>query len=147
MDWIFTSMLNFQDVLLRREEYCGVICPYQLANLLTRLFQFYWIKIVAAGLGSLLEPSGITDALINAGVYGQGVAESSVVNVGEYINAKEGMGIIAEAMDYMLYKAFQLSESYTVNMGSLPSEYANRDFEGTTSFVYNGDPTTDFTQC
>ena len=163
MDSIFTSMINFQDVLLQREEYCGalwcdeaVYCiakeiqllrPYQFANIFIGLGPFHWIKIVAAGLGSFLEPSGITEALINAGVYGQGVAESSVMKGGDYIKAKEGMGIIAETMDYMFYEAFQLSESYAVNMASLPLEDTKRDCKEIASLIYNRDLNTDFNQC
>ena len=53
-------------------------------------------KIVIACLGKYLSKSGIDLALIESGVFGQGVVEASVMQGGHYVKGKEGMAMIAE---------------------------------------------------
>lgn len=156
MDSIFTTMLNFQDVLLQRKEpygalWCdeGVYCiakeiqllrPHQFGNIFLGMGPFHWVKIIAAAAGTFLQQSGITDALVNSGVYGKGVAEASVMKGGDYIKAKEGMGIIAETMEHMQYESFLRSELYEVNKTIINPDELEREFRKLSSFAYSTDP-------
>ena len=130
MDSIYTSMVNFCDVLRQRgEEYGalwsdeGVYCiakeiqflrPEEFGHLFLGLGPFHWCRIVIAGIGSFLSTSGITEALVNSGVYGKGVAESSVMKGTDYVKGKEGMTIIAEAMTALQYTEFKKSEQFKI---------------------------------
>lgn len=128
MDSIYTSMVNFKDVLLQRNEECGamwcdegVYClareiqflrPKESDMLFIGMGPFHWCKVLCAAMGKYLEPSGITQALSNSGVFGKGVAESSVMKGGDYVQAKDGMSIISEAIAILQYEEFLQSASF-----------------------------------
>ena len=73
---------------------------------------FHWCKVLCAALGKFLQPSGITEALINSGVFGKGVAESSFMKGGDYVQSREGMNIISEAITILQYEAFLKSDVF-----------------------------------
>ena len=88
-------MINLNDVLYQRQEVCGtlwcdegVYCIAREIQFLRRevfgsifigLGPFHWCRITIAAIGAYLTHSGISEALVNAGLYGNGVAESSVM--------------------------------------------------------------------
>ena len=128
MDSIYTSMLNFKDVLQQRDETCGalwcdegVYClakeiqllkPEQFGTIFIGLGPFHWSKILMGAVGKWLSSSGIGEALINSQVFSAGAAKTSVLQGGDYVKAKEGMNIIAETITLLQYKAFMESDSY-----------------------------------
>ena len=67
-------------------------------------------KIVISCLGKYLNVSGIDKAMIESGVFGKGVVESSAMDGGHYIKGKDGMTLIAEVMDTFLFKQFLVEE-------------------------------------
>ena len=135
MDSIYTSMVNFQDVLEQRGEtsgalWCdeGVYClakeiqllkPEQFGNIFLGLGPFHWSKILMGAVGKWLSSSGIGEALSNSGIFTPEVAKSSVLKGGDYVKAKEGMGIIAEAITLLQYRSFLKSEYFALNKHEL----------------------------
>ena len=123
MDSIFTTMLNFQDVLLQRGERVGalwcdegvyalakeiqILKPDIFSNIFLGLGPFHMEKIVMACLGKFLECIGIDAALVESGVYGIDVVPSKVMSGKHYVMSKEGMMIIADAMYTLLFQAFK----------------------------------------
>lgn len=123
MDSIFTTMLNFQDVLAQRSERVGalwcdegvyavakeiqILKPDIFSNIFLGLGPFHMEKIVMACLGKFLDCVGIDTALVEAGLFGPDVVASKVMNGKHYIKSKEGMMMIAEAMSNLLFKAFK----------------------------------------
>ena len=129
MQYIYTQMLNFQDVLEQRGEnkgalWCdeGVYCiakdiqlsrPEQFGNIFLGLGPFHWSKILMAAAGKWLKESGIYAALSASGVFkGSGIVEESVMKGGDYEKAKDGMNIIAEARTELQFEAFKTTEEY-----------------------------------
>ena len=72
--------------------------PDEFRDIFIAMGPFHWSKICIAAIGKFLEPSGITDALAKSGAFGKGVAETNVMMDKDYVQGKEGMGIMAEAM-------------------------------------------------
>ena len=122
MDSIFTSMINFNDVLEQRAAKCGALwCNegvYQVAkeiqllkpelfgHLFIGLGPFHTDKIVISCLGKFLGISGIDHAMVESMVFGKGVVEGSVMNGGDYVKGKSGMALVAEVMNTFLFKQF-----------------------------------------
>ena len=144
MDSIYTSMVNFKDVLYQRGETCGalwcdegVYClakeiqmlkPEQFGMLFIGLGPFHWSKIVMGAIGKWLNASGIGEALTNSGVFTQGAAKS-VLQGGDYVKAKDGMNIIAEAITLLQFKAFLKSEDYELKKNDLGLEDIKYDMD------------------
>ena len=95
---------------------------------------FHWSKICIAAIGKFLEPSGITDALIKSGEFGKGAAETNVMMGKDYIQGKEGMGVIVEAITLLQYKAFQNNESFDTILGTGEIE---QDIENVKDLLYS----------
>ena len=62
---------------------------------------FHWSKIVWAAIAKYHAPSAIKEALVN--IYGEKVAETSVMKGGDYVKCREGMNIIFEAISSLLF--------------------------------------------
>ena len=125
MDSIFTTMKNFQDVLYQKDEqygalWCdeGVYCiakeiqilrPVEFQNIWLGMGPFHWTKILLAATGKFLEHSGITKALYKSKVFLKSAAETNIMKGGDYVQGKDGMGIIAEVMMRLQYEVYLLA--------------------------------------
>ena len=128
MDSIYTSMMNFKDVLHQRGEssgalWCdeGVYClakdiqllkPELFGSIFLGLGPFHWSKIIMGAIGKWLNPSGIGEALKKSGVFAADVALSSVLKGGDYMKAKDGINMIAESILRLQYEAFLESDEF-----------------------------------
>ena len=155
MDSIFTTMLNFNDVLKQRNRTEGALwCDegvYAIAkeiqllkpDLFGKIFlglgPFHMEKIVIACLGKYLSCVGIDLALIESEIYGKEVVGNKVMNGGHYVKGKDGMGIIAEAISALLFQRFtqeemsyelqQLLDDYESVIQDIASYLENEDMD------------------
>ena len=120
-DAIFTTMINFQDVLKQKERQNGpllpdegvyhiakeiqLLYPQELSNILFGIGGFHLEKVVIGCLGTYLESSGIQNLLVEEKVYGPAVV-NLVMSGGNYIRGKRGMPLIAEAMEQLQVYSF-----------------------------------------
>ena len=120
-DTIFTTMVNFQDVLEQKQLSNGPLWsdegvyriakeiqlrqPDKFSNIFLGLGGFHLEKVILGCLGPFLEPSGIKNVLIKHEIFGPGVA-NSVMSGGDYVRSKRGMSLIAEALEQLQMKAF-----------------------------------------
>ena len=153
MDSIYTSMVNFLDVLKQKGERCGALwCDegvYCLAkeiqllntekfgNLFIALGPFHWSKILMGAIGKWLTPSGIGDALVNSGIFSSSVAASSVLQGGDYVKAKDGLNIIAEAILMLQYEEYLKSDDYLLKKDSLDLDSIEFDVDQCISYFSN----------
>ena len=109
MDTIFTSMLNFQDVLKQKNAISGALwCDevvYAIAkeiqllkteqfdNIFIGVGLFHMEKIVIACLGKYLGCSGIDLALVETESFGKLVLENSVMTGGHFYKGKDAMSL------------------------------------------------------
>jgi hypothetical protein len=105
-DTIFTTMINFQDVLLQRGHENGplwsdegvyhmakeiqLLYPEKFSNIFLGIGGFHLEKVVIGCLGSYLECSGIHHILVEEKVFGPAVV-NSVMSGGNYVRGKRGM--------------------------------------------------------
>ena len=120
-DTIFTTMINFQDVLQQRGRKSGplwsdegvyhiakeiqLIYPEKFADIFLGIGGFHLEKVVIGCLGSYLECSGIQHQLVEEKVFGPAVV-NSVMSGGNYIRGKRGISLIAEAMEQLQIGSF-----------------------------------------
>ena len=123
LDSIYTSMVNFQDILIQRDSSNGAIwCdegiyqlakeiqllkPEQFGNLFIGLGGFHMEKIIIACLGRFLEHIGVDSVLVEADVFGENVVGSLVMGGGHYIKGKGGLSLIAEAITALQIEQFE----------------------------------------
>ena len=119
---VYTAMKNFMEIgsqLVQNEipMYCdeGVYCivreiqllrPDEFRTLVPCLGTFHLIKTVLKCIGKSLSGSGAEVIWLEAGVFGPSVIESSVLNGGHYGRCLEGMQLLAEAFERLLYREF-----------------------------------------
>ena len=120
-DSIFTSMLNFQNIMKQTENLCGALwCDegvYHIAreiqllshnsfdNIFLGLGGFHMEKVVMACLGKYLKGSGIDKVLTNTEIYGP-ISIESVLNGGHYADANRAYSLIAETLFTLQLDAF-----------------------------------------
>ena len=120
-DSIFTTMINFQDLLKQKQRNNGPLwsdegvyhvakeiqlChPEKFSNIFLGIGGFHLKKVVIGCLGAYLESSGIQNIMVEEEIFGSAVV-NSVMNGGNYIRGKRGMSLIAEAMEQLQMKAF-----------------------------------------
>ena len=120
-DTIFTTMINFQDVLRQRGREAGALWsdegvyhiakeiqllqPEKFSNIFLGLGGFHLEKVVIGCLGTYLECSGIHHLLVEEKIFGPGVV-NSVMSGGNYVRGKRGMALIAEAMQQLQIMSF-----------------------------------------
>ena len=120
-DAIFTTMINFQDVLKQKGRENGplwsdeevnhiakeiqLLYPQKFSNIFLGIDGFYLEKTVISYLGTYLESSGIQNLLVEENVYGPAVI-NSVMSGGNYIRGKSGISLIAEAMEKLQVYSF-----------------------------------------
>ena len=122
-DAIFTTMINYQDVLKQKERENGplwsdegvnhiakkkktqLLYPQKFSNKFFGIGDFHLEKVLIGSLGTLLESSGTQNLLVEEKVYGPGAA-NSVMSGGYYIRGKRGMSLIAEAMEQLQVYSF-----------------------------------------
>ena len=127
-DSIYTTMINFQDVIKQEsQDYGGLWCDkgvYRLAeeiqflksdqfnNLFLGLGGFHFEKIVYGCLGSFLEPSGISSILVKLECFGSSVIDS-VMGGKDYVRSKKGLSSINEAILNLMFCGFMSSSEYS----------------------------------
>lgn len=162
MDSIYTSMVNFKDILSQRGETNGVIwcdegvyCiakeiqmlkPDEFGMLFIGMGPFHWSKIVMGAIGKWLSQSGIGDALTNSRVFAPGVAKSSVLQGSDYVKAKNGLNIIAEAITILQLKAFFKSEDFEQKKDILGLDELKYDMDKVLAMLYESTEDDEF-QC
>ena len=120
-DTIFTTMINFQDVLRQRGHENGplwsdegvyhiakeiqLLYPEKFSNIFLGIGGFHLEKVVIGCLGTYLECSGINHLLVEEKVFGPAVV-NSVMSGGNYVRGKRGMALIAEAMEQLQIMSF-----------------------------------------
>ena len=120
-DTIFTTMINYQDVLKQSGCENGplwsdervyhvakelqLLNPKKFENIFLGLGGFHLEKVVIGCLGAYLESSGIQHLLVEERVYGPAVV-NYVMSGGNYIRGKRGMSIIAETMGQLQIGSF-----------------------------------------
>lgn len=120
-DTIFTTMVNFQDVLNQKKLKAGPLWsdegvyriakeiqlsdPDKFNNIFLGIGGFHLEKVVIGCLGSYLEKSGIKEVFVEQEVFGPGVV-NSVMNGGHYVRGKRGMSLLAESMERLQFQAF-----------------------------------------
>ena len=128
-DTIFTSMLNFQDVLKQKNAMPGALWsdegvyaiakeiqllkPEQFGNIFLGMGPFHMEKIVIACLGKFLGCIGIDLALIETEAFGKLVVENSVMTGGHYCKGKEAMSLVSEVMTVLMFEEFQTDQDST----------------------------------
>ena len=129
MDTIFTTMLNFQDVLKQKNALSGALWsdegvyaiakeiqllkPEQFGNIFLGMGPFHMEKIVISYLGKFLGCIGIDLALIETETFGKHVVENSVMTGGHYCKAKEAMSLVSEVMTSLMFEEFQNEQDST----------------------------------
>ena len=120
-DAIFTTMINFHNVLKQKERQNGpllsdegvyhiakeiqLLYPQELSNILFGIGGFHLEKVVIGCLGTYLESSDIQNLLVEVKVYGPAVV-NSVMSGGNYIWGKRGISLIDEAMEQLQVYSF-----------------------------------------
>ena len=120
-DAIFTTMINFQDVLKQKGRENGplwsdegvnhiakqiqLLYPQKFSNIFLGIDGFYLEKTVISYLGTYLESSSIQNLLVEEKVYGPAVI-NSVMSGRNYIRGKSGISLIAEAMEKLQVYSF-----------------------------------------
>ena len=120
-DSIFTSMINFQDVLLQKSIPCGPLWsdegvyrlakelqlnnPDKFSNIFLGIGGFHLEKIVIACCGKYLEESGIDSVLVENEVFGPKIAISALQG-SHYARGKRCMALVAEAMEHLQLATF-----------------------------------------
>ena len=113
-DTIFTTMINFQDVLSQKGQEYGPLWsdegvyriakeiqlrhPDKFDNIFLGIGGFHLEKVVISCLGVYLESSGIDSLMVEEEIFGPEVI-GSVMNGGNYVRGKRGMFLISEAME------------------------------------------------
>ena len=117
MNTIFTSMLNFQEVMKQKNAMSGGLWSdkgvYAIAkeiqllkpedNIFLGMGPFHMDKIVTACLGKYLGCIGIDLALVETKSFGKLVVENSVMTGGQYCKGKEAMSLISEVMTVLMF--------------------------------------------
>ena len=122
-DTIFTTMINFQDVLKQKECENGpvwqderfyhtakeiqLLYPQKFSNIFLGISSFHLEKVVIGCLVTYLKSSGIQNLLVEEMVYRLAVV-NSVMSGGNYIRGQRGMPFIAKAMEQLrVYSCLQ----------------------------------------
>ena len=129
MDTIFTSMINFQDVLKQKNAVSGALWsdegvyaiakeiqllkPDQFSNIFLGMGPFHMEKIVIACLGKFLDCIGISLALVETEAFGKLVVENSVMTGAHYCKGKEAMSLISEVITVLMFEQFQADQDST----------------------------------
>lgn len=119
---VYSAMKNFMAIGLQLVQneiplYCdeGVYCivreiqlmrPEEFRTLVPCLGTFHLVKTVLKCIGKALGGSGTDITWLQAGVFGPTVIQNSVLNGGHYNRCLQGMQLLAESFQRMLYKEF-----------------------------------------
>ena len=111
-DTIYTTMINFQDVLKQKKLKNGPLwsdegvyhiakeiqlCePDKFDNIFLGIGGFHLEKVIIGCLGAYLETCGIENVFVEQEIYGPGVVKS-VMNGGNYVRGKRGMTLLTES--------------------------------------------------
>ena len=122
-DAIYTTMINFQDVLKQRQQPYGSLWsdegvyhiakelqflnPTKFDNIFLGLGGFHLEKIVLAAKGLFLEKSGARDILVLNEIYGPSITDIKVMTGKDYVLSRGGMRILHEAISRMRFKKFE----------------------------------------
>ena len=120
-DTIYTTMINFQDVLKQKHLNSGPLwsdegvysiareiqlCqPDKSSNIFLGIGGFHLEKVIICCLGAYLETCGIKHIFVEQEIFGPGVV-NTVMNGGHYVRGKRGMTLLAETMEQLQIKAF-----------------------------------------
>ena len=122
-DAIYTTMINFQDILKQRQQPYGSLWsdegvyhiakelqflnPTKFDNIFLGLGGFHLGKIVLAAIGLFLEKSGARDILVLNEIYGPSITDIKVMTGKDYVLSRGGMRILHEAISRMRFKKFE----------------------------------------
>ena len=114
-DSIYTTMINFQDVLRQKEQSSGALwCDegvYRIAkelqllnshmfdNIFIGLGSFHAEKILLACCGLYLKEICVRDVFVYNEIYGPGVTDGTIMKGGDYILCREAMRNLAKAIN------------------------------------------------
>ena len=128
-DTIFTTMINFQDVLKQKQLNSGPLwsdngvyriakeiqlCqPDKFSNIFLGIGGFHLEKVIIGCLGAYLETSGIQNIFVEHEIFGPGVV-NTVMNGGNYVRGKRGISLLAESMEQLQITAFL--QQYDIEM-------------------------------
>ena len=87
-------------------------------------------------IGKFLQPSGIADALVAAGLFGRGVVESSVLKGGDYVKSREAYSVIAETILFLQFEEFKSSELYLENSHLFETYWIVEDFKAVGRVIF-----------
>ena len=120
-DVIFTTMVNFQDVLKQKECQSGplwsdeevyhiakeiqLLYSQKFSNIFLEICGFHLEKVVIVCLGTYLKQSDIQILLAEEKIYEPAVV-NSVMSGGNYIRGNRAMSLIAEVMDQLQVYSF-----------------------------------------
>lgn len=135
---VYSAMKNFDAIgsqLVQNEipMYCdeGVYCivkeiqlmrPQEFRSLVPCLGTFHMVKTVLRCVGKAIGGSGCDMTWLQAGVFGPTVIQNSVLNGGHYNRCLQGMQLLAESFQRILYKEFFTDkgvEPYIMELGIL----------------------------
>ena len=118
-DVIFTTMINFHDVLKQKERENGpfwsdegvyhiakkiqLLYPQKFSNIFLEVGGFHLEKVVTGFLGTYLKSSGIVNLLVEEKVSRAAVVKSIPDSAGKYIRGKKGISLIPEDMSNSRY--------------------------------------------
>ena len=113
---IHTAMVNYQDVLKQKGLDSGplwcdegvyrivkelqMLNPTEFGNIFLGLGGFHTEKVFIACCGVYLESIGVEKVFVENEIFGPATV-NSVMNGGNYIRGKRGMGILAEGLKYV----------------------------------------------
>ena len=80
--------------------------PNEFSSLIPMLGTFHMIKTVLKCIGKSLQGSGAEIVWLEAGIFGPTVIQNSVITGTHYSRSLEGMQLLAEAFQRLLYKEF-----------------------------------------
>ena len=142
-DAIFTSMLNFQDVLAQKRQLNGALwCDegvYHIAkelqllnstkfkNIFLGLGGFHMEKVLLKSIGQYLSKAGVRNIFVQTELYGSGVTDGKIMTGGHYVLSQEAFRILYEAVSRLRLSKFEEQDTAaTMNYNQLIS-VANKD--------------------
>ena len=119
---VFTVMVNFQDVLMQKNQkagalWCdeGVYCiakeiqllfPDKFENIFLGLGGFHTEKIILACCGKLLKDIGARDIFVQNEIYGPTVTDETILKGKNYVLCREAIRNLSEAVERIKIEKF-----------------------------------------
>ena len=101
------SVLTLDEAIYCKAKEIQWRCPDKFEHMIIRLGGFHIIKTFLACIGKLYEESGLSDIIVNSGLYGSGVA-AKIMTGKSYNRSIRAHTLIKEAMDRMVMTDFKL---------------------------------------